>query len=330
MRRKLRKSDIFDELKEKKQSPVIPIIIFLAIVTILFISAYWIYNIVTKKTDIKLPWNNNTTTKEEKKQQSSKSQMDLVVPELPKDVNTLLFNNSELVFTAISADKNGYLITASLTCIKEEYITIEVNSMSIDGFHISTKFAISDRLDYNNENRPLREQEPTEVIFRINKTELDDLGIFGFNQIKMYFDLESENTKQKNSRMHIVAKNHLNIVNERKGLIQIDKKEDITISYFKTLDTEDATFIYFDFKNTNKSRDFTVKIKNLEINGKLYDLKDFKGKIYRDSEDDLYLKIPKSDISKVSTLNVSFYILGQSSEGNVDYIYITNDYIKTY
>lgn len=328
MRRKLRKSDIFDELKEKKQSPVIPIIIFLSVVTILSVIVILIFNAVVDNAKIDLPWVNNKEEKN-KTQTSSKDEMDLIIPSLPKDLNTLEILDAVVEFTKVTADKNGYLITVELTS-HSEYTTLEVKEVVLDGFYLTTKFALSDRIDYDENGWAKSEQDPTIYEMRIKQTELDELGIIGFNEIKLFFDIENEEEKMLDSNFSVIAINDLNIVNERKGLIQFDTKNEITTSYYKTVDAEDATYIYFDFYNKNKDRDMQIYVKQLEINGKLYELKDFGDKVYRQSRRALYLKIPKKDFSRVNTFTVSFFITEETRAGEVEYVYITNEYSRTY
>lgn len=328
MRRKLKKSDIFDELKEKKQSPVIPIIIFLSIVTILSVIVILIFNTIVNNTNIDLPWVNN---KEEQKkpQTSSKDEMDLIIPSLPPDLNSLEILDAVVNFTKVTADKNGYLITIELTS-HSEYTTMEVKEVVLDGFYLTTKFAVSDRVDYDETGWKKSEQDPTIYEMRIKQTELDELGIIGFNEIKLFFDIENEKEKMLDSNYSIIAINDLDIVNERKGLIQADSKNGLVISYYKTVDAEDATYIYFDFNNQNKDKDLKIYVKKLEINGKLYDLKDFGDKVYRQSRRALYLKIPKKDFSRVNTVNVSFFVTEETRAGKVEYAYITNEYSRSY
>lgn len=328
MRKKLRKSDIFDELKEKKQSPVIPIIIFLSIVTILSAIVILIFNAIVNNANIDLPWVNN---KEEQKkpQTSSKDEMDLIIPSLPLDLNSLEILDAVVNFTKVTSDKNGYLITIELTS-HSEYTTMEVKEVVLDGFYLTTKFAVSDRIDYDENGWEKSEQDPTIYEMRIKQTELDELGIIGFNEIKLFFDIENEKEKMLDSNYSIIAINDLNIVNERKGLIQIDSKNELILSYYKTVDADDATYIYFDFNNQNRDKDLKIYVKKLEINGKLYDLQDFGDKVYRQSRRALYLKIPKKDFSRVNTFNVSFFVTEETRAGKVEYAYITNEYSRSY
>lgn len=329
-KRKLRKSDIFEELKEKRQNPIIPIIIFLSIVIILFLAIYWGYNLIKDNTDLKIPWINKETKEKEKPKVSSKDDMELILPKLPEELNTHNIEGAQIRFTDITKDSNGYVVTVSVLAEKIDYITVEFTSITIDGFYISSRFAISDRMDYESEGYLSSVQEPTYSEFRIKQTELDNLGIFGFNELKIYYNYETPNSSAENVSMYLIGQNELNIVNERKGLIQFDTKDDMTISYYKTIDAEDATYIYFDFKNQSRTKDYIIKINKLEINGKPYDLKNFEKKIYKDCEDELYLKIPKKDISKVNTLNVSFFVLSENNKSQLDYVYITNEYTKTF
>ena len=327
MRRKLRRSDIYDEFKEKKKNPLIPIILFLGIITILSLSTFLILNVISENTDEVIFDNKDkTTTETGKKPTSSRDKMELIVPVLTESMNKIDNNHFTLIFTDIKADKSGYVITASLTS-KVEYTTIEVTSMNIDGFYVSTKFAISDRLDSGNN---LNNQVATNQEFRIGKSELDELGIFGFNSIGFVYDFECSDKKETNRTFYLVGTNSIDIVNERKGLIQIDSTDNMIVSYYKTVEDSDFTYIYFDFKNASDLEDYTVLIKSLEINGKNYQLSGFEEKIYQKSEHTVYLTIPKNDFSKVSSFSVSFFVLNKPNGGKVEYLYYTNEYTKTY
>ena len=127
----------------------------------------------------------NETTKH---QTSSRDQMGLIIPKLPKEYNSVEMLESTLTYKRVTKDNNGYIITMELTT-KAEFATIEVKEVLIDGFYVTTKFAISDTIDRDADGYELPEQIPTEYKFRIKQTELDELGIFGFNEIKIFYDI---------------------------------------------------------------------------------------------------------------------------------------------
>lgn len=327
-KKKLKKSDIFEELREKKQSPVIPIIVFLSIVTILCVIVILVFNAIMNNENVYIPWLKEKT--ETKKQQtSSREQMELIIPTLSPEFNTGDFLDSTMSFKRVTKDNNGYIVTIELISYSE-FTTMEVKEILIDGFYVTTKFAMSDTYDRDADGNALQEQMPTEYKFRINQTELDELGIFGFNELKLYFDIENEVEKYKDAVFTLVGINDLNIVNERKGLIAIESINDVQISYYKTVDAEDATYIYFDFQNKNKSKDIMLYIKKLEINGEIYDYKELREKIYREAQQAVYIKIPKKKVSRVNTIDVTFFLTEENIKGEVEAVYTTNGYQRTY
>ena len=119
--------------------------------------------------------NKDKPTQSGKKPTASKDKMDLIVPVLMEGNNTIYNDYFTLKFIDIKANESGYVITSALTSFVD-YVTIEIRSMNIDGFYVSTKFAISDRSDSGNWDS----QVATTHEFRIDKSELDELGIFGF------------------------------------------------------------------------------------------------------------------------------------------------------
>lgn len=333
MRKKFRSKDIFDDLEPKEKTPIIPIIIFVSIVIILGVVTMVIVNLLAHHPDVDVPWIDlGNNTEEPGKVTSSRDQMKLVVPTLNDNLNSIGVLDAELSFTKVKADNKGFVITASLLNTRGSFTTIEVKHVLIDGFYTTTTFAISDALDTDEYGSVWGvEQKPTEVEFRIKKTELDDLDIFGFNRIDIVYDAENETDKEVNSSFGIVAHNDLDIVNDRTGLIKIDEKNDIVISYYKTIAADDATYIYFDFVNQGRiKKDVTIYVKQLLINNKVYDMTDFSGLIPRGAQRALYLKIPKKDISRVSTLKVQFFIVEEDEKTKEKSFYITNEYSRAY
>ena len=59
-------------------------------------------------------------------------------------------------------------------------------------------------------------------------------------------------------------------------------------------------------------------------------MNDFERKIYRGCEHAEYLQIPKSKFSKINSFKLSFFVSHRTSDGKVDYIHYTKEYVKTY
>lgn len=331
MGKKYKGKDIFDELETKEKSPIIPIAIFLCVVTILGVITTIGIKLLEEHTNIDIPWTENKKKPGNNKVQSSRDQMDLVVPTLRVSKEPQEVLDSYIDITKIEKDKNGFYITFSLQTNSEAYSTVEVKQVTIDGFYFTTTFALSDKLDYSPEGYklPTNEQKPTVYEFLIKKTELDALDMFGFNTLSLIYDIYTPTSKIEDRDFFLNVNNDLNIVNERKGLINIDTKNNVSISYFKTIAATDATYIYFDFKNENRFKDMKIYVKELIINNEVYDMSKFEDISHRNSRESIYLVIPTRDVSRVNTMKVKFFLVEENEQGEKSF-YITNEYQRAF
>lgn len=331
MGKKYKGKDIFDELETKEKSPIIPIAIFLCVVTILGVITTIGINLLEEHTNIDIPWIDNKKKPSNNKVQSSRDQMELTVPRFSSNKVPKEDMDSYLDITKITKTNGGFLFTFSLQSNVEDYATVEAKQITLDGFYFTTTFAISDKLDYSPEGRklPAHEQKPTTCEFLIKKTELDDIDMFGFNKISIVYDISSPNYNKTNKEYFLKVNNDFGIVNERKGLINIDKKNEVEVNYYKIVTATDATYIYFDFKNSNKFKDIDIYVKELIINSEVYDMSTFKAVSHRNSREYVYLKIPTKDIPRVNTMKVKFFLVEVNEKGERSF-YITNEYSKAY
>lgn len=331
MGKKYRSKDIFEELESKEKNPIIPIVIFLCVVTILSIITMIGIKLLEEHTDIDVPWTENKKENNKKKPTSSRDQMDLVVPIIRDTQKPDTSLGAYINISKIEKSDKGFLITISLQTNNKEYTTIEAKQITIDGFYFTTIFALSDKLDYGPDGSvlPLTEQKPSEQEFLIKKKELDELDMFGFNNISIIYDIETPSETEKDKEFFIDFNNELDIVNERKGLINIDTKNKVTISYYKTVTADDATYIYFDFKNENDSKDIKIYVKELLINNKSYDMSNFETITHRNAREAIYLMIPTKDIPRVNTMKVRFFLVEENEQKEKSF-YITNEYQKVY
>lgn len=328
MRKKYRGKDIFEE-ETKEKSPLIPIVIFVSVILVLSVITVLVFSLLEKHTTIDLPWTSNEKKDDKKKPGSSRDQMDLVVPSLEVNRREHVVLNSKLDIIDIKKDKLGFLITFEVTTSAYDYATVEVKQVVLDGFYFTTTFAVSDRLDLTATGSKEPVQKGTPYQFRIKKTELDDIDMFGFNSIKLIYDIETPFKTETDREFFMTFNNELDIVNERTGLIQIDDKNEVVVSYYKTVAATDATYIYFDFENLNLKTDVEVYVKELVINNKIYDMSSFKDISHRDCREAIYLKIPTKEISRVNTMKVRFFLVETNSRGEKSF-FITDEYSKAY
>ncbi len=322
MRKKYRSIDIFEEEK-KKPNILLPIVIFISVVTVLSVITTLIFSLVEKHTEIDLPWTENKEKKPNKPTTSSREQMDLMVPHIIQvdfkrdKVDTII------EITKVRKDKSGFWVQIELTAQKNQFSTITVKQAIVDGFYFDIYFELSDVYD----NADI--QSPTKYEFLLKKTELDELDMFGFNRLQLVYDLETDKGRDKNLELSTDFYNDIGIVNERKGLIQFDEKNKVTVSYYKTVAAYDATYIYFDFLNDNKEKDIKIYIKEITINNKLYDMSDFEEIAHRNCREAIYLKIPTKDIPRVNTIKLRFVFVEENNKGEKSF-YITNEYTRAY
>lgn len=332
MGKKYRGKDILEELEEKKKNPIVPIVIFLCVVTVLSVITTIGIKLIDEHTDIDIPWVDSSKNKNKNKLTSSRDQMKLTAPKITgSDYEMKEDLDSIIRITNITADKRGFIVDVSLKTTVEEYTTIEVKQIAIDGFYVTSTFAISDRLDcYDNGTRkPPQEQAETPGQFIIRKTELDELDMFGFNNMSIIYDISTPNYEKKDREFYVRLSNDLHIVNNRKGLINVDKKNEVEVNYYKTVTADDATYIYFDFKNENKFKDIKVYVKELIINNKVYDMSYFEEISHRNSRESIYLSIPTKDVPRVNSMKVKFFLVDENANGEKSF-YITNEYQKAY
>lgn len=332
MRKKFRSRDIFDDEETKEKSPIIPIIIFISIVIILCVVVFFVLSLVEEHTDIDIPIISSSNKNSSKKPSSSRDQMDLVAPTVSKTLGSTNVMDAEIKITDVKADSGGFLVGISLKTIVNKYTTISVKQINVDGFYFTTTFELSDPLDYSSEGFafPGEDQTPTVYYFKLKKTELDDLDMFGFNNIKLIYDIENDERRQTNREFFVEFNNDLNIVNKRNGLIRIDEKCEVVVSYYKTVAAADGTYIYFDFVNKSTYDDIEVYVKELYINNKIYDMSEFSGISNRNSQKALYLFVPSKDVERVNTMQVKFFLVKEDSTTNEKSFYITNEYMRAY
>ncbi len=328
MRKKFRSRDIFDDLEPKEKSPIIPIAIFVSIVIVLGVVTVFVFSLLAEHTELEVPWSSENKTNNKGNVGSSRDQMKLVVPSIKSNQRPAKILNSEMEITKIIADEYGFLITVSLLNQENQYTTIEVNQISLDGFYFSTTFAMSDLIDYDENGNQALEQKPSLYEFRIKKTELDDLSMFGFNTIRLILNAENESNKKKDIEFYREVNNDLHIVNERKGLIRIDDINEVVVSYYKTVTSSDGTYIYFDFVNKNY-KDIDIYVKELVINNKVYDMSSFEALAPRLTQHAVFLFIPKKDIERVNTMKVKFFLVEENSNREKSF-FITNEYSRAY
>lgn len=299
-------------------------LVILAVIAILGGGGFLIY---TNKDNIdwelKLPWEIEKETKTEKKKEEAKkkkTQKELLVPTNIEE-GSFSEEGCRFAIVNVTADDKGYLFEAEFSTSKE-WANINIEAILIDNYYTTTSFGMT--------NRPSETMnQPTKKEFRINKTELDSMNIYGFKKLSIYFSLETPGKTTEVLREELRFENEIYFDNGREGLIKIAEIGGCTLEYYQTVKANDATYIYFDIHNGDLKNVKNIYIRKLMINGRLYEMPEFEVVAYKGSKSSFYIKIPVEKIDNVEEFLVSFIIVTYNKNDEVQKVHITNEYSNT-
>ena len=306
---------------EKKSSNKVGIIIIVILVLALVGGSAFYFHKNGISIDLKLPWqtekraSKNDSNKEDKSDDEEKTKNEYDPPFF-EDRDLGGSYEYELNFSNFHKSSLGYDMDITFET-KGKPFTIYLEKVLVDGYDTSVTFSKS-----------LNPYESITQTLRINQSELDALDIISFSSLDLYIKCVDADGKGKVQRYELSTTGTITADNSRKGLIQIDQKNQTNVNYYKVQEDKDNTYIYFDFKNYGTIRTQIVSVKKLLINGKLYDYKDLNEEVYHGAEKIISLTIPKSDFKKVESFTVSFTMINEE-EGKKTAAYITNEYSKT-
>lgn len=302
-------------------------LLFIAVIGGFGYGGYYLYQ-HRKEIDwnIKVPWKNNSSSEEESEGKkgtlgggsSSNRNGKLIAPN-SMTPTTIDINESKVVVHDINADNKGFTFEIDLIASKEQ-ADLTIEKVLIDGFDTSAKLTITDLPD--------REGTPTSATLRVNKSELDALGIYAFNNFTLYLVVDLPSKSGAITRKDIRVYHNLEYKNGLEGLNEIYKKNLSTINFYKVTTDKDNTYIYFDFVNENRNVSKRVRIKKLLINGELYDYTSLDEFVYSGADKVFYLTIPKKDIKEVKEFKISFFILTLNRSDETTGFYLTPEYTK--
>ncbi len=299
-------------------------LVFLAVIAIFGGGGFLIYKYRNQiDWEFKLPWEKSEETTETTEKgtttSTKKKNRDLIVP-TPRNGSSIQEGSSLFEIVDVKGDDRGYLFTAQLTT-SVDWATITVEGILLDGYYTEATLELSDTSD-------IGAQVGSQATFRVNQTDLDKLNVNGFTRINVFYILEEPYEKYYLKMGVINFETEYTITNGNKGLIKVDEKGSLLIEYYKTVKADNATYIYFEAKNSDLSSNREILIKKLMINDRIYEMPEFTETVYRGARKSFYIKIPTSKIKDVEEFLVSFYIINRDSDGNNKGIYITNEYSK--
>ena len=240
---------------------------------------------------------------------------ELIVPQLS---NTEKFSvNKDFYFKAISfsANKDGYKLEFDFINDYDSIIIYDCTQVLIDGFETDVKF-----------KETVASNDSKTLDITIPKSKLDELEI---NDVNMITFLGTQEYTYKGEVEKISKKIEIQFVqvipldNSKKGLKNIEKNDNFTISYYKTETDDDNHYIYFDIINNSKAKvNYDITINKLYVNKKIYDIEDFYTSSHYRGEKIFFIEIPKANYKKIDSMNISFTFISESKRTGKD-IYIT-------
>ena len=241
-----------------------------------------------------------TNNEKNKQQEQTKQEIKvekvegLVVPEIDKKT---IYKDShyEIELSKIDTSSKGYTLYIDIKASQKiQPSQISINRIQIDGYDIDGSF----KIDLN-----AGEIKSEKVILK--KTDLEHLDINNFKELTFYISIfngiETVNVLG-NSNMKVF----IPIDNEKKGLTSIYDKYNIYLNYYKKIEDNDYTYLYFEVENKSNYT-YNININKMIINDKLYE--DTYSIYSKPSGKQIsYMKIPKSKVESVDKLKVSFFL----------------------
>ncbi len=83
----------------------------------------------------------------------------------------------------------------------------------------------------------------------------------------------------------------------------------LTIDYYRTIETDDSTDVYFVLKNEDGRSDYEITINAYKINDTIETNNDFREKVLHKCQKVVVLSIPKEKYEKVNKLTMSFFVI---------------------
>ena len=280
--------------------------------------------------DFTMPWNKKEeeiVEKEDKpkpeKNENNTSGGKLYLPEINPETNLLRQDKitSKLNITSLKATKEGYVLELKLTNIDfKGTIKIDCEKILIDDYELTPTF----HMELSTET----EQEITQTV-TLPITELENLEISNFRSLSFFINAyyitgtNTEEEKPIKSKIVVTAFQDKFVDNTKETLTTFNAQDSVKISFYKMLNVEDATYLYFLVENSNKENNHQIEIKKLLVNKKIYNSPSINIKTHHNSKTIFFIKIPKKDIQTVEEVTASFAITRKIGEDTA--VFFTRD-----
>ena len=309
------------------------LIILIALVG-LGVGGYFLYQ---NKDEITWPWQEKEEKEDDKPSESggnsnNSSGGKLHLPEISPEVDVLQLRNapSKLHITKLKATTKGYELDFKLVMKSGEEddtedidrYTVNCTKILVDDYEVTPTFKV--------EVTQAQKTGTTSVI--IPMSELENLEITSFRALRFFFTINSvvdgfeQNENKVESR--ITAYQDVFVDNTKKTKGSFAVQDSVRISYYKKIEAEDATYLYYIIENNNKVQSHKIELKKLVINDEIYNKVTVNVDTHYNSNTIFYIKIPRKDFEEINKITSSFFIL--RPEGKDQAIFMTNDLLIDY
>ena len=291
------------------------------------------YFLYENKDEINWPWQDNDKKDDDEDanpigENNNTSNGKLNLPEISPEVDILQLRNepATLHITKMKATPKGYELELQLKLKNDldESILRELGSYNVD----CTKVLIDDY-----EVTPTFDLKitPTEKIDKTNITipmsELENLEMNSFRALRFFFTINRTykfgNDKKYFAESRVTAYQDVFVDNTKEPISTFPAVDSVKLSYYKKIEAEDATYLYYLVQNNNKVNSHRIEIKKLVVNDEIYNKPSIDIQSHYNSNTMFYIKIPRSDFKEVNKIKSSFILL--RSEGEEQAIFMTND-----
>jgi len=221
---------------------------------------------------------------------------------------------------SVETANNGYTVNMLIKTSGRLYPTkMTILDVLVDGYSTGITFDIK-----------LEEEESEyKVDFFIKKTTLAELEITRFSKLSFYFYCEIDGREFKIDRAFksVDSFSYEKVDNRKSGLINLGKKDGLTIYFYKILQDKEFYYLYFLAKGDNHKHNHYIQLKKLIINDEIYNYEaEFETFARESAMKQFYLKIPRKDFEKINNFNVQFFLITDDEKDEEKNIYITNSF----
>lgn len=292
------------------------------------VGGYFVYK-NRESIDFTMPWDKdeeeqNPDIPEPSKKEENTSDGKLHLPEISPDVNLLSGEeHASITIHNLKATEKGYEFDVKLTRLTPLYVnpyiagtvTIKGTKILLDKYEVSPTFNLS--VNYTNK------EKQAHII--IPMTELQKLDMVSFSALYMFvnIDIEGEQNYKKDRLLYVDAYQDIPISNEKELKDSFVQTDGVKISYYKKIEDNDDTYLYFFVDNKNKEYSHNIELKKFAVNNKSYSKAQINVTSHYNSRTIFFIKVPKKEFKEVETIDLSFILTRPANKKTA--IFFTND-----